>query len=67
MENLDGKIEICSTMGEDDFVAIADAPTDDVAMPAALQLESDGNARTTTMKAWTLDEAAKFIAKLRSP
>lgn len=65
VENLGGKIEIYSTMGEYDFVAIAEAPNDDVAMQAALQLESDGNARTTTMKAWTLDEAAKIIAKVQ--
>ena len=51
-------------MGEYDFVAIADAPNDDVAMQAALQLESAGNARTTGMKAWPLDEAAKIIAKI---
>ncbi len=65
VENLGGKIQIYSTMGEYDFVAIADAPNDDVAMQAALQLESAGNARTVTMKAWTLDEAAKIIAKIQ--
>jgi len=64
VENLGGKIQIYSTMGEYDFVAVAEAPSDDVAMQAALQLESGGNARTVTMKAWTLDEAAKIIAKL---
>lgn len=65
VENLGGKIQIYSTMGEYDFVAVAEAPNDEVAMQAALQLESGGNARTTTMKAWTLDEAAKIIAKLQ--
>ncbi len=65
VESMGGKIQIYSTMGEYDFVAIAEAPSDDVAMQAALQLESAGNARTTTMKAWTLNEAAKIIAKLQ--
>ena len=64
VESMGGKIEIYSTMGEYDFVAVAEAPNDDVAMQAALQMESAGNARTTTMKAWTLEEAAKIIAKL---
>ncbi len=65
VESMGGKIQIYSTMGEYDLVAIADAPNDDVAMQAALQLESAGNARTITMKAWTLEEAAKIIAKLK--
>lgn len=65
VENMGGKIQIFSTMGEYDFVAIAEVPSDEVAMQAALQLESGGNARTVTMKAWTLDEAAKIIAKLQ--
>jgi len=64
VESMGGKIEIYSTMGEYDFVAVAEAPNDDVAMQAALQMESAGNARTTTMKAWTLEEATKIIAKL---
>ncbi len=65
VESAGGKIQIYSTMGEYDFVVVAEAPNDDVAMQAALQLESAGNARTTTMKAWTLDEAAKIIARLQ--
>ena len=64
VENLGGTIEIFSTMGEYDFVAIVEAPSDEIAMQAALQLESAGNARTMTMKAWTLDEAAKILARL---
>lgn len=64
VESMGGKIQIYSTMGEYDFVAVAEAPTDDVAMQAALQLESGGNARTVTMKAWTLEEATKIIEKL---
>ncbi len=64
VENMGGKIQIYSTMGEYDFVAVAEAPSDDVAMQAALQLESAGTARTVTMKAWTLEEATKIIARL---
>ena len=64
VENLGGTIQIYSTMGEYDFVAIAEAPSDEIAMQAALQLESAGNTRTVTMKAWTLDEAAKILARV---
>ena len=65
VEHLGGKIQIYSTMGEYDFVAVAEAPSDEIAMQVALQLEKAGNARTVTMKAWTLDEAAKVLAKLQ--
>ncbi len=64
-ERLGAKLQIYSTMGDYDFVAIAEGPSDDIAMQIALQLEKAGNARTCTMKAWTLEEAAKVIAKLQ--
>ena len=62
---LGAKLQIYSTMGEYDFVAIAEGPSDEVAMQIALQLEKAGNARTVTMKAWTLEEMAKVLAKLK--
>lgn len=52
------------TMGEYDAVAITDAPNDEVAFQAALQIGGAGNVRTTTLKAWTVDEATKVFAKL---
>lgn len=64
-EKLGAKLQVYSTMGEYDFVAIAEGPSDEVAMQIALQLEKAGNARTFTMKAWTLEEAQKVIAKLQ--
>ncbi len=62
---LGARLTIYSTMGDYDFVAVAEAPSDEVAMQVALQLEKAGNARTYTMKAWTIEEAAKVIAKLQ--
>ncbi len=62
---LGAKLTIYSTMGEYDFVVVAEGPSDEVAMQIALQLEKAGNARTVTMKAWTVEEAAKVIAKLQ--
>ena len=64
VENRGGKIQIFSTMGEYDFVAVAEAPNDEVARQTALLFESGGNAGTVTMKAWTLDEAAKILARV---
>lgn len=64
IERLGGKVQTFYTMGEYDFVAVAEAPSDDIVMQAALLVNRAGNARTVTMKAWTLEEAEKVIAKL---
>lgn len=64
IERLGGKVQTFYTMGEYDFVAISEAPSDDIVMQAALLVNRAGNARTTTMKAWTVEEAEKVIAKL---
>ena len=64
-EKLGAKLTMYSTMGEYDFVVIAEGPSDEVAMQIALQLENAGNARTVTMKAWTVEELAKVLAKLQ--
>lgn len=52
------------TMGKYDFVAISEAPNDEAAMQWALTIGTQGNARTTTLKAWTPQDAAKVLAKL---
>ena len=64
-ERLGAKLQIYSTMGEWDFVTIAEGPSDEVAAQLALQLEKSGHVRTVTMKALTMEEAAKIIAKLQ--
>ncbi len=64
-EKLGAKLQIYSTMGEWDFVTIAEGPSDEVAAQLALQLEKSGNVRTVTMKAFTMEEVAKIIAKLQ--
>ncbi len=63
-ERLGAKLTVYSTMGEYDFVVIAEGPSDEVAMQIALALEVAGNARTHTMKAWTVDELSKVLSKL---
>ena len=62
---LGGKLEVYYTMGQYDFVAIGDMPSDEAVMQLALQIGSAGNARTTTLKAWTQGEGTKVIAKLQ--
>jgi len=58
------KLDVYWTMGAYDFVAVAEAPSDEAYMQLALTIGSQGNTRTTTLKAWTQDEAAKVVAKL---
>jgi uncharacterized protein with GYD domain len=65
VEALGGKwIGFYLTMGEYDYVAIAEFPSDEVAMTYLMSLGSDGNVRTTTLKAFTLEEFQKLVEKL---
>jgi uncharacterized protein with GYD domain len=51
-------------MGEYDYVAIGEAPNDEVAATAALALGSQGNVRTKTLKDITKEEFAEIVKKL---
>ncbi len=64
-EKLGGKLDVYYTMGKYDFIAVAQAPNDEAVMQLALQIGSQGNARTTTIKAWTVNEATKVLAKIQ--
>ena len=52
------------TLGEYDYVSVAEAPNDEVAMQFLLTLGAAGNVRTTTMKAFSVEELNKIIKKL---
>ncbi len=65
VEKLGGRMQLYYTFGEYDFVALSEAPNDEIALQVALQIGAQGNARTTTLKAWTVDEATKVIAKVQ--
>ena len=52
------------TMGEYDYIAIAEAPSDEVACAYLLGLGADGSLRTTTLKAFTLEEFTKIVKQL---
>ena len=55
--------EIYWTLGPYDIVAISEAPDDESATAFALTLGSQGNVRTTTMRAFDSGEMRGIIAK----
>jgi uncharacterized protein with GYD domain len=52
------------TMGEYDYVAVGEAPSDEAALAFLLALGSLGNVRTTTLKAFTREQFAAIVGKL---
>ena len=65
IEKADGKlIGNYYTFGLYDGILIAEFPNDEMAMFFMLTLGSQGNVRTTTLKAFTNDEASKIIEQL---
>jgi len=53
-----------AVMGEYDYVGIGETPSDEVAMAFALAVGSEGDARTTTLKAFTKEEFSEIVKKL---
>ena len=53
-----------TVMGEYDYVAIAEAPSDKVAMTFLLGLGAGGNVRTKTLKAFTAEQFEEIVKKL---
>jgi uncharacterized protein with GYD domain len=52
------------TVGPYDLVAIVDADDDESATAALLALGSQGNVRTTTMRAYNAEEMGRIVGKL---
>jgi uncharacterized protein with GYD domain len=64
-EAMGGKVVgVYAVMGEYDFVAIGEVPSDEIAMTFALALGSRGDVRTTTLKAFTKEQFAAMVKKL---
>ena len=57
-------IAFYAVMGEYDYVAIAEAPSDEVAMTFLLGLGAGGNVRTKTLKAFTAEQFGEMVKKL---
>jgi len=51
-------------MGEYDYVGVAEAPSDEVAMTFMMGLGAGGNVRTTTLKAFTKEQLAEMVKRL---
>jgi uncharacterized protein with GYD domain len=56
--------EIYWTVGPYDIVGVADAPDDETATAAALALNSQGNVRTTTLRAFDPNEMRGIIGRI---
>ena len=67
-EEMGGKlIGFYIVMGEYDMVGIAEAPSDEVVLAFLTALGAAGNVRTTTMRAFTQEEAMDIMAKVAKP
>ncbi len=55
--------DIYWTLGGHDIVSIVDAPDDETLAAALLRLGSQGNLRTTTLRALSAEEMRRVIAK----
>ena len=65
LDEMGGKlIAFYMCMGEYDYVGIAEAPSDEVAMTFLMALGAAGNVRTTTLRAFSPEEVTKLIGKL---
>lgn len=65
IEKSGGKFHgIYYTMGEYDFVILAEGPSDEIISGNVLAIAGQGSVRLTTMRAFTLEEAEKIFAKL---
>jgi len=65
LEEMGGKlVAFYMCMGEYDYVGIAEAPSDEVAMKFLMALGAGGNVRTTTLRAFSTQEVAKLLGEL---
>lgn len=59
-----GKLQIYYTLGEYDFVAVAEMPGDEAVLKFLLEVGKAGNVRTKTLKAYNESEAHKVMSQL---
>ena len=65
MEALGGKmVDFYTVMGEYDYVAISEFPNDEAGMTFLLTLESLGNVRTTTLRAFNKQEFGELVKRI---
>jgi uncharacterized protein with GYD domain len=67
-EKMGGKvIGVYMVMGEYDYITIGESPSDEVQTAFALALSSQGNVKTTTLKAFTVKEIPAILNMLPKP
>jgi uncharacterized protein with GYD domain len=65
VQDMGGKVVgLYSTMGEYDYVGITEWPDDEAAAAFLLAWGSTGVVRTTTLKAFTMDEYKAIVARI---
>jgi len=65
MEKMGGKmLAFYTVLGEYDYVAVAEFPDDEAGMTFLLALGSQGNVRTTTLKAFEIEQLTEIISRL---
>jgi len=65
VESTGGKLlDFYVVMGEWDYVAITEGPTDEAALTTLLALGSGGSVRTLTMKAFEMETVEPILEKL---
>ena len=65
LETMGGKVHgFYALLGEYDYISIAEAPNDEIGMIFNIGLSSQGNVRTTTLKAFTTAEFTEMVKKL---
>ncbi len=62
---LGGKLDVWYTLGVHDLVGLVEMPNDEAYNKFVLWTGSQGNVRTTSLKAWTQDEMSKLIDGLQ--
>jgi uncharacterized protein with GYD domain len=66
LEKRGGKLaDILYTFGQYDIVAVAELPSDEIAMSVSLGTGALGNVRVTTLKAFNLDETKSIVDELK--
>lgn len=57
-----GKLTVYATFGEYDTVSMLEAPNDEAAFSIISNIVSLGNVKTTTLKAFTLEQIEKMLS-----
>jgi uncharacterized protein with GYD domain len=63
-QQMGGSTQLWYTMGKYDIIGFSEFPDDAAAAKFAFWVGSLGNVRTTTIKAWSEEEASKLIGQL---